>query len=63
MQLPYLDDVRSVVLDRSLDTDDIAHGIPRCIAWVSAIRDLEPGDVIVTLNTPQRTGTCAKRGT
>jgi 2-keto-4-pentenoate hydratase/2-oxohepta-3-ene-1,7-dioic acid hydratase in catechol pathway len=29
-------------------TDDMAHKIPRCIEWVTAIHTLEPGDILAT---------------
>jgi 2-keto-4-pentenoate hydratase/2-oxohepta-3-ene-1,7-dioic acid hydratase in catechol pathway len=35
-------------LKQNFNTDDMAHKIPRCIEWISAIHDLEPGDVIAT---------------
>jgi 2-keto-4-pentenoate hydratase/2-oxohepta-3-ene-1,7-dioic acid hydratase in catechol pathway len=35
-------------LKQSFDTSDMAHKIPRCIEWVSAIHPLEPGDVLAT---------------
>jgi 2-keto-4-pentenoate hydratase/2-oxohepta-3-ene-1,7-dioic acid hydratase in catechol pathway len=35
-------------LKQSFDTSDMAHRIPRCIEWVSAIHTLEPGDVLAT---------------
>jgi 2-keto-4-pentenoate hydratase/2-oxohepta-3-ene-1,7-dioic acid hydratase in catechol pathway len=36
------------VLKQNFNTDDMAHKIPRCIEWMSAIHDLEPGDIIAT---------------
>ena len=33
---------------QSFNTDDMAHKIPKCIAWVSAIHTLEPGDILAT---------------
>jgi 2-keto-4-pentenoate hydratase/2-oxohepta-3-ene-1,7-dioic acid hydratase in catechol pathway len=30
------------------NTSDMAHKIPRCIEWVSAIHTLEPGDILAT---------------
>ena len=36
------------VLKQSFNTNDMAHKIPRCIAWVSSIHALEPGDVLAT---------------
>jgi 2-keto-4-pentenoate hydratase/2-oxohepta-3-ene-1,7-dioic acid hydratase in catechol pathway len=35
-------------LKQSFNTSDMAHRIPRCIEWVSAIHPLEPGDVLAT---------------
>ena len=35
-------------LKQDFNTDDMAHKIARCIAWVSSIHTLEPGDVIAT---------------
>jgi len=35
-------------LKQNFNTDDMAHKIPRCIEWVSAIHTLEPGDVLAT---------------
>ena len=35
-------------LMQDFNTDDMAHKIPRCIEWVSAIQTLEPGDVLAT---------------
>jgi 2-keto-4-pentenoate hydratase/2-oxohepta-3-ene-1,7-dioic acid hydratase in catechol pathway len=35
-------------LMQDFNTDDMAHKIPRCIAWISAIHTLEPGDVLAT---------------
>ena len=36
------------VLMQNFNTDDMAHKIAKCIAWVSSIHTLEPGDVIAT---------------
>ena len=36
------------VLMQDFNTDDMAHKIAKCIAWVSSIHTLEPGDVIAT---------------
>ena len=33
---------------QDFSTDDMAHRIPRCIEWVSAIHSLQPGDVLAT---------------
>jgi 2-keto-4-pentenoate hydratase/2-oxohepta-3-ene-1,7-dioic acid hydratase in catechol pathway len=33
---------------QDFNTSDMAHKIPRCIEWVSAIHTLEPGDIIAT---------------
>jgi 2-keto-4-pentenoate hydratase/2-oxohepta-3-ene-1,7-dioic acid hydratase in catechol pathway len=35
-------------LMQNFNTDDMAHKIPRCIEWVTAIHTLEPGDVLAT---------------
>ena len=35
-------------LKQTYNTDDMAHKIPRIIEWVSAVHELEPGDVIAT---------------
>ncbi len=35
-------------LKQNFNTDDMAHKIPRCIEWVSAIHTLEPGDILAT---------------
>jgi 2-keto-4-pentenoate hydratase/2-oxohepta-3-ene-1,7-dioic acid hydratase in catechol pathway len=35
-------------LKQTFNTDDMAHPIPRCIEWVSAIHTLEPGDILAT---------------
>lgn len=35
-------------LMQDFNTDDMAHPIPRCIEWVSAVHPLEPGDVLAT---------------
>jgi 2-keto-4-pentenoate hydratase/2-oxohepta-3-ene-1,7-dioic acid hydratase in catechol pathway len=59
---PYLvtaDEIRDVqkvpiklwnngTLYQSFNTDDMAHKIPRCIEWVTAIHTLEPGDILAT---------------
>jgi 2-keto-4-pentenoate hydratase/2-oxohepta-3-ene-1,7-dioic acid hydratase in catechol pathway len=34
------------VLKQDYNTSDMAHNIPKCIAWVSAIHTLEPGDIL-----------------
>ena len=36
------------VVYQDFNTDDMAHKIPRCISWVSAVHTLEPGDVLAT---------------
>jgi 2-keto-4-pentenoate hydratase/2-oxohepta-3-ene-1,7-dioic acid hydratase in catechol pathway len=36
------------VLMQDFNTDDMAHDIPRCIEFVSALHTLEPGDVLAT---------------
>ena len=36
------------VLKQDFNTGDMAHKIPRCIEWVSAIHTLNPGDVLAT---------------
>ena len=36
------------VLKQNFNTSDMAHKIPRCIEWVSAIHTLEPGDILAT---------------
>jgi 2-keto-4-pentenoate hydratase/2-oxohepta-3-ene-1,7-dioic acid hydratase in catechol pathway len=36
------------VLKQDFNTSDMAHKIPRCIEWVSAIHALEPGDILAT---------------
>ncbi len=33
---------------QNFNTDDMAHNIPRCIEFVSAIHTLEPGDILAT---------------
>jgi 2-keto-4-pentenoate hydratase/2-oxohepta-3-ene-1,7-dioic acid hydratase in catechol pathway len=33
---------------QKFNTSDMAHNIPRCIEWMSAIQTLEPGDIIAT---------------
>ena len=35
-------------LKQDFSTDDMAHRIPRCIEWVSAIHTLQPGDMLAT---------------
>jgi len=35
-------------LKQNFNTSDMAHKIPRCIEWISAIHTLEPGDVIAS---------------
>ena len=35
-------------LNQNFNTSDMAHKIPRCIEWVTAIHTLEPGDVLAT---------------
>jgi 2-keto-4-pentenoate hydratase/2-oxohepta-3-ene-1,7-dioic acid hydratase in catechol pathway len=35
-------------LKQNFNTSDMAHKIPRCIEWISAIHTLEPGDVLAT---------------
>ena len=35
-------------LKQNFNTSDMAHKIPRCIEWISAIHALEPGDVLAT---------------
>ncbi len=35
-------------LKQNYNTDDMAHKIPRCIEWITAIHSLEPGDVLAT---------------
>jgi 2-keto-4-pentenoate hydratase/2-oxohepta-3-ene-1,7-dioic acid hydratase in catechol pathway len=36
------------VLMQNFNTSDMAHKIPRCIEWLSAIHTLEPGDIVAT---------------
>jgi 2-keto-4-pentenoate hydratase/2-oxohepta-3-ene-1,7-dioic acid hydratase in catechol pathway len=36
------------VLMQDYNTDDMAHKIPRCVEWITAIHSLEPGDIIAT---------------
>jgi 2-keto-4-pentenoate hydratase/2-oxohepta-3-ene-1,7-dioic acid hydratase in catechol pathway len=36
------------ILKQNFNTNDMAHKIPRCIAWVSSIHALEPGDILAT---------------
>jgi 2-keto-4-pentenoate hydratase/2-oxohepta-3-ene-1,7-dioic acid hydratase in catechol pathway len=33
---------------QAFNTSDMAHRIPRCIAWLSSIHTLEPGDIVAT---------------
>jgi 2-keto-4-pentenoate hydratase/2-oxohepta-3-ene-1,7-dioic acid hydratase in catechol pathway len=33
---------------QKFNTSDMAHQIPRCIEWISAIQTLEPGDIVAT---------------
>ena len=33
---------------QNFNTSDMAHKIPRCIEWASAIHTLEPGDILAT---------------
>jgi 2-keto-4-pentenoate hydratase/2-oxohepta-3-ene-1,7-dioic acid hydratase in catechol pathway len=33
---------------QNFNTDDMAHKIPRCIEWVTAIHALQPGDILAT---------------
>ncbi len=33
---------------QNFNTDDMAHKIPRCIAWLSSIHPLQPGDIVAT---------------
>jgi len=35
-------------LMQSFNTDDMAHKIPRCIEWATAIHSLDPGDILAT---------------
>jgi len=35
-------------LKQNFNTSDMAHKIPRCVEWISAIHTLEPGDLIAT---------------
>ncbi len=35
-------------IKQDFNTDDMAHRIPRCIEWVSAIHTLQPGDIVAT---------------
>ena len=35
-------------LKQNFNTSDMAHRIPRCIEWLSAIHTLEPGDIVAT---------------
>lgn len=36
------------VLKQNFNTNDMAHNIAKCIAWVSSIHTLEPGDILAT---------------
>jgi 2-keto-4-pentenoate hydratase/2-oxohepta-3-ene-1,7-dioic acid hydratase in catechol pathway len=36
------------VLMQNFNTGDMAHKIPRCLEWLSAIHTLEPGDIVAT---------------
>jgi 2-keto-4-pentenoate hydratase/2-oxohepta-3-ene-1,7-dioic acid hydratase in catechol pathway len=36
------------VLKQNFNTSDMAHKIPRCVEFVSAIHTLEPGDILAT---------------
>lgn len=49
------------VLKQNFNTDDMAHDIPRCIEWVSAIHTLEPGDILAT-GTNHRGLSCFQDG-
>ncbi len=35
-------------LKQNFNTDDMAHYIKRSIEWMTAIHDLEPGDILAT---------------
>ena len=35
-------------IKQNFNTSDMAHKIPRCIEWITAIHTLEPGDVLAT---------------
>lgn len=35
-------------LMQNFNTDDMAHKIPRCVEWVTAIHTLDPGDILAT---------------
>ena len=35
-------------IKQNFNTSDMAHKIPRCIEWVTAIHTLEPGDILAT---------------
>ena len=39
-------------LKQSFNTSDMAHGIPRCIEWASALHTLEPGDILTAVRIP-----------
>src|SRR5262249_620232 len=36
------------VLRQNFNTSDMAHKIPRCIEWASALHTLEPGDILAS---------------
>jgi 2-keto-4-pentenoate hydratase/2-oxohepta-3-ene-1,7-dioic acid hydratase in catechol pathway len=36
------------VVKQKFNSDDMAHKVARCIAWVSSIHTLEPGDILAT---------------
>jgi 2-keto-4-pentenoate hydratase/2-oxohepta-3-ene-1,7-dioic acid hydratase in catechol pathway len=36
------------VVKQKFNSDDMAHKVARCIAWVSSIHTLEPGDIVAT---------------
>jgi len=38
----------NATLKQDFNTSDMAHKIPRCLEWVTAIHALEPGDVLAT---------------
>ncbi|HZU07565.1 MAG TPA: fumarylacetoacetate hydrolase family protein [Chloroflexota bacterium] len=35
-------------LKQNFNTSDMAHQIPRCLEWITAIHTLEPGDIVAT---------------
>jgi 2-keto-4-pentenoate hydratase/2-oxohepta-3-ene-1,7-dioic acid hydratase in catechol pathway len=45
---------------QKFNTSDMAHQIPRCIEWASAIHTLEPGDVLAT-GTNHRSSSRSRR--